>query len=900
MTQRRAPDPPWQDIDRLFDAALDAPVEQRRAVVDAGSGGHAALRDAVLRLLDAEAASAGRFEAPGVSASNDFMNDLAGRARPDQRLGPYTLVRELGRGGMGTVYLAEHEGEDFRRDVAIKVLRRGVDTDDVLRRFVTERRILASLTHPNIARLYDGGATPDGRPYLVMERVDGLPITVFADAQRLPIRARLELLLQAADAVRAAHTALIVHRDLKPSNILVTTGGHVKLLDFGIAKLLDSTDAVDQTRTGLYILTPDHASPEQLRGEPITTSTDVYQLGVLLYRLLSGASPFGEKRATVNRDTELSARMDIPRLAATVAGARDPAALAAARGTTPGSLARALSGDLEWIAGRALHHDESRRYASVEELSRDLKRYLDGHTVSARPDTLAYRTRMYLRRHPWVAPATGAAVIFLAIYLGTQMRHTVALEVERNAARLEAERALEVQQFMVGLFGSADPYLPTPNDAGRAITVAEALDVGTERLRTTLVDRPVVRAAVLAAISTTYQALGLYDRALPLREEVVELQVALFGDGSREHRDSLRALASIQGQLGHESLARLQQRLDLALAAEPIDAQEVADARLHVGRHFLTIDGTDDAREQFEKSLASARPGATASLEVGEATRALADLQRIEQRFEESERTARQAVILIDEVAGPDSIPAGFARGSLAHSLGLLGRSDEAETYFVEAIERLEGPLGSDHKHVLDTKRNLAAIRTLNGNFEGAIALSRELVESGERIYGGPDHPQLSTSLQNLGAALLRANRLDEARTILERAAAINRAWLTEDNYLRVLPHLSLTSVHLTQRRPAAAEAAAREALKTFAIALPEAHYITAVADCRLARALVAQGRKGEAAAHFARATPPLLETRSVPEYRIECLGAAADFHVAQGDSAAAARLRAAIAAIGG
>jgi serine/threonine-protein kinase len=801
---------------------------------------------------------------------------------------------------MGTVYLAEQDGEDFRRDVAIKILRRGVDTDDVLRRFVTERRILAALTHPNIARLYDGGATPDGRPYLVMERVDGVPITAYADAHHVSIRRRLVLMLEVADAVRAAHSALVVHRDLKPSNILVTPDGHVKLLDFGIAKLLDSDDAADHTETGLYILTPDHASPEQLRGEPITTSTDVYQLGVLLYRLLSGASPFGEKRPKARMDAELAARLDIPRLSAVAAGSGDQAVVAAARGTTPAQLRRALSGDLDRIAGKALHPDVSHRYSSVEELSRDVRRFLDGHTVSARPDTFAYRARTYARRHPWVVPAFAVAVAFLAIYLGTLVRHTSALEIERNAARLEAERALEVQQFMVGLFDSANPYLPTPNGAGRGITVAEAMDVGTERLRTSLVDRPVVRAAVLAAISGTYQALGLYDRALPVRNEVVELQVALFGAGSREHRDSLKALANIHGQLGHESLALLQHRLSLALAASPVDAQEVADARLHIGRDSLTIGGADDAREQFEMILASSPPGTAATVEVAEATRALADLQRIEQRFEESERTARRAVALIDEVAGPDSIAAGFALGSLAHSLGLLDRGDEAETYFLQAIERLEGPLGSDHKHVLDTKRNLAAIRTLTGNLDGAIPLLRELVESGERIHGGLDSPQLSTSLQNLGAALLRAERLDEARAVLERAAAINRASLAENNYLRVLPLVSLTSIHLTERRPAAAEAAAREALTTLSAALPEGHYITAVADCRLARALVAQGRAGEAAAHFERATPPLLETRSVPEYRRECLGAAAEFHGMRGNVAAAARLRAAIAGIGG
>ncbi len=889
----------WNDVDQLFQAALDLPDEDRAAFVAREAGEDGTLAEAVGRLLRAEAASEGLFDGPRAVRSRAFLDDLATRGHAAPAAEGYEILREVGRGGMGTVYLARRTGEGFEQQVALKVLRRGVDTDDVLRRFAIERRILASLHHPNIARLYDGGTTADGRPFLAMEYVEGTPLTAYCDARKLPIRQRLELLLPVTDAVRSAHAALVVHRDLKPSNILVTTDGHAKLLDFGIAKLLGPDYETEHTRTGLYLLTPDHASPEQLRGEPVTTATDVYQLGVLLYRLLTGQPPCRATTPPAAGGVEALTRfLDLPRPSTIVDAGPESGPIADARGTTPAQLRRMLSGDLDTIVGKALRHDPARRYVSVEELAGDIRRYLDGRAISARPDTRGYRARLFLRRHPWVAPVAAAALFFLGVYVATLVLHARSLETERNAAQQQAERAQEVQRFLTDLFASADPYRPADPALGRRITVVEALDVGVERLQTSLTDRPAIRASILASISDVYQSLGMFDRALPLREEAQTLQTALYGPTSREARDDLSALASIHSELGHPALDLYTKRLDLALSADPVDVAEVADARIMRGRHLMSLNRPADAEPEFRAIVELAEDGGVPPESIAETWRGLADALRETERYEESEVAGRRAIALTDEALGPDTAAAGFGRGTLAQTLGLLGKIDEAERYFQEALDRLVPALGQDHKYVRATMGNLAVLRINAGNPEGAVTLLRQLVESGERL-NGKDHPALGGDLQNLATALVGVGRLDEARRVYARVADLNRRWLEEDDYQRALPLLSLSGIELMQHRPAEAERDARAALDTLEKALPAGHFITAVADCRVARALVLQGRPAAAAPYFVRATPPLIETRSVPDYRRDCLTWAADFHEARGEAAEAARLRAVLAGSG-
>ncbi len=414
----------WERIKEIFEAALGRPPDERSAYIEQACAGDHALRQEVASLLAAHE-RAGRFlEEPAVSRTWEGEPEVAGLSLVGRRLGAYRVIRELSRGGMGTVYLAVRADEIYRKRVALKVVNPGMHTDDILRRFGQGRQILASLDHPNIARLLDGGATEDGRPYFVMEYIEGEPITQYCDQQRLSIRERLRLFQQVCAAVQYAHQNLIVHRDLKPSNILVTTEGAPKLLDFGIAKILNPqlTECSSMTMTlGVRPMTPEYASPEQVRDGPVTTASDVYSLGVLLYELLTGHRPYRltshqpEEMCRIITETELEkpstaiGRRDEQRPADAhlpsqpTADQRPPAngplaieVISRQRDTTPQRLKQQLKGDLDNIVLMALRKEPTRRYASVEQFAQDIKRYLDGRPVLAREDTLTYRTGKFI------------------------------------------------------------------------------------------------------------------------------------------------------------------------------------------------------------------------------------------------------------------------------------------------------------------------------------------------------------------------------------------------------------------------------------------------------------------------------------------------------------------------
>lgn len=424
----------WQQVKALFQQVAELPPSERALFLAQIAADDETLRAEVGKLLDADEQADEFLEASPLPEIQLTTNGVA----PGQTIGNYRLLRELGRGGMGTVYLAERDDEQFRQQVAIKIIRRGMDTEDILRRFRTERQILASLNHPNIARLLDGGSTPDGRPYYVMEFIEGRFIDDYCAAQQLALTDRLKLFRQVCAAVHFAHQHLVIHRDLKPSNIMVTAAGEVKLLDFGIAKLLTPEDP-NATLTNLGLMTPAYASPEQVRGETVTTATDVYALGVILYELLSGHSPYRVPNDTVNELTRVICEQEPlkPSLAVTH---KQPTTLASARLPLqqPPAAIRHLQGDLDNITLMALRKDPPRRYASVEQFSEDLRRHLEGLPVSARPDTFRYRAGKFVRRN---RSLTIAAVLLLLTLLGG-----VAATV-RQARIAERERALAQQRF---------------------------------------------------------------------------------------------------------------------------------------------------------------------------------------------------------------------------------------------------------------------------------------------------------------------------------------------------------------------------------------------------------------------------------------------------------------------
>ncbi|MEM9667262.1 MAG: serine/threonine-protein kinase, partial [Bacteroidota bacterium] len=487
----------WQAVSRLLDAVLDLAPADRATYLDQACAHDPSLRaeiEALLHLEDDDRLedNAAVFAAPLLSglAATDSLGaprsevDPGSAPRIVAQIGPYRLVRQLGRGGMGAVYLAERADGVFEKQVALKVIRQGLDTQDVLNRFAYERQILATLDHPHIARLYDGGLTPDGRPYFVMEYVDGLPLLTYCDQHRLRTEQRLALFRTVCRAVQYAHQNLVVHRDLKPSNILVTTDGQVKLLDFGIAKLLaeEAEEMEPLTMTGQRLMTPAYAAPEQVQGGPITTATDVYQLGVLLYELLTGQRPY-EIKKRVRQEIERAVLHATPERPSTLVrklgtdSTETASTITTARATSIDGLERKLRGDLDTIVLMALKKDPGRRYASAEQLAEDLRRHGQGLPVVAHRDSAGYRVRKWVQRNRAAAAVTVIIGLLLlstatlgTVFAVTTARQAAAIEREATRAEQAAAQAEGVNTFLQDILGSANPA-----EAGYDVTVLQAL-----------------------------------------------------------------------------------------------------------------------------------------------------------------------------------------------------------------------------------------------------------------------------------------------------------------------------------------------------------------------------------------------------------------------------------------
>src|SRR5262245_36262074 len=517
----------WRRIEDIFRTAVDRPAAERDDYLTRVCDGDEDLRREVLSLIERDT-DEDFIQAPIANIARSFTakpsNDLT-----EELIGPYRVTRLIGRGGMGAVYEAERDDDQFRQQVAIKIIKRGMDTDFVRDRFLRERRILASLDHPHIARLFDGGATPDGMPYFVMEFVAGEPITAYCRRHQLSVNGKLKLFRKVCSAVQHAHQRLVVHRDLKPSNILITEDGEPKLLDFGIAKLLSPDGSQTQTRTetALRLMTPEYASPEQARGQAVATTTDVYSLGVVLYELLTERRPHEFKTyspAEIERafcDTEIE----------------EPSKVAGRMTGAGARAARLLAGDLDNVVLMAMRKEPERRYQSVEQLSEDIRRYLAGMPVVARKDTFCYRAGKFVRRHK-----AGVAILALLIVLAVAVTVQAArIARERDRANQEAATAQAVTESLVAMFEVADPG----QARGNVITARELLDQGAEKVVRELKNQPAVQAKLLDTIGQLYQSIGLYDREQPLLEEALKLRRQSLGDESTDVATRLNHLGEV-------------------------------------------------------------------------------------------------------------------------------------------------------------------------------------------------------------------------------------------------------------------------------------------------------------------------------------------------------------------
>jgi serine/threonine-protein kinase len=750
--------------DELLEAALDLEPDERPEFLDVACGDDRELRGLVDRLL-ANCEDDG-FLTPGGGLSGPLFDGLARELVSDEVLGKgtvigrYRIVRELGRGGMAVVYLAERADGQFEQKVALKLLQQGGGSEVVIQRFDRERQILAQARHPHIAQLLDGGVDPAGRPFFVMELVEGLPIDHFCDRERLTIADRLGLFLQVARAVDYAHRNLVVHRDIKPSNILVrhdpgSREGHAKLLDFGIAKLLDrgsvdgesaSRTPAALTRTDTQLMTPLYASPEQIRGEPVTTASDVYQLGLLLYMLLTGRWPYrlganhaGEVVRAICHDqpTRPSTAVESGSTPPTTSEDRPETAedIGSARGMSATRLQRKLAGDLDNIVLMALRKEPERRYRSVAQLIDDVESYLADRPVAARTDSLVYRLGKLMRRHKAAFATAVTAILLLA---GLALFYTVRLADERDRAQLAADRATQVSGFLRGLFAVSAPS----RSLGEQVTARELLDRGAVRIELELAGQPALQASMMTLMGDVYRELALYEEAVPLLEQAVSIRRRVAGQDRLELAESLDALAGAEEELGDLESARslYQEAVDLREAALGPDHPQVARSLAGLGRVMTE-------QSEFDPALA----------------------------------LHRRALRILEANLGPDHPDVGWTLTGLGQVLGEIREFVEARAVLERALATLETSYEPNHPRITHTRIFLASALRFTGDTAGAREQYEKALGSVEAV-NDPYHPEVAVALTHYGHLVRADGDYDLAIFCHRRALAIRRKTLGEDN----------------------------------------------------------------------------------------------------------------------
>jgi len=769
----------WKALSELLDQGLELPDDARKGWMDEVQRSHPNLGPSLRKLMDAHSSAAssdalGKLPTvllPGGSAAVD----LPARPGEGQRIGPYLLVRRLGAGGMGEVWLARRDDGAFNREVALKLPLLHLLRSDLAPRFARERDILARLEHPHIARLYDAGVSQDGQPYLAMERVQGQPILEFADAHGLGVAERLALFAQVLSAVQYAHANLILHRDLKPSNILVTEAGEVRLLDFGIAKLLDRDEAAaDGTLTEGQgrALTPAYASPEQVRGESLTTASDVYALGVVLFELLTGTRPYRLELESVAQ-LEL-AIVDAEPLRPSTTVTEEAASR---RGLTRKRLSRYLAGDLDTVVLKALSKRPQDRYGSVAALAEDLRRHLAGEPVLARPASTLYRVQRFVSRNRMpVAAGTlaGAALVALtAVALVQAHRATL----QRRRAEAQARNAEAVRDFLIDVLSAADPALAS-GSGGKSpgeVTVKEAVDAATGRIETSLADQPEVKVNVLSTLAGVYSSLDDVDRSLALLEEslsVAEKSMPVPNDGQAWALAQLANTAIFAGRF--DVAARWLDRLEPVLAALHDDSSEVYAQMLKMRGNLLRRGNSPDLPRAvgfLERSASIFRERYPDKEGRVGALMFLAQTLRAMNAPARAEAAADEVVALASSKALPGFVVANAysLRAAIRDSNGKLSGADEDYRVARDGYMRTMGP--TNFLTLQNDSLRAFTLLELGGHQAEARALLESTAEAlGHARRGTSTH---ASAVERLGVADLRLGRYFRASEVLEQARTL-------------------------------------------------------------------------------------------------------------------------------
>ncbi len=853
----------WRQIEDLFHTALDCEPGRRALFLDAACAGDPSLRTEIESLLSSYEKE-GFTETPAFAEGIKLLEESEERSHLGQNIGPYRVIRKIGQGGMGAVYLAARADQAFQKEVAIKLIKRGQDTEDVIRRFRSERQILASLDHPNITRLFDGGTTEDGLPYFVMEYIQGEPIDNYCDSRELDTTQRLRLFQSVCAAVHFAHQHLVIHRDIKPGNILVTCEGVPRLLDFGIAKLLAAEPSVpDRTVTMARRMTPESASPEQVRGGNITTASDVYSLGVLLYKLLTGHSPCrlaGRssdeiERAICEEDPEKPSTVIDRTEQSGAERAITPQSVSETREGTPDKLRRRLRGDLDNIVLMALRKEPQRRYASVLQFSDDIRRHLEGLPVMAHRDTPAYRAAKFVQRHKTGVAAV--ALIFLALAAGIvgTLRQARIAAAERDKTRIEKAKADRINAFLQDMLSFSSPAYASSNPRKDPdARVSEVVEQAARRAESELADQPAVLAEMQRTIGAVYYAQGRYDKAEQILRAALEKYIRLYGPDRHENVEASNMLANVLLRKGNTAEAE-------ALFLKDIDIERKEAQRGHLdvrtmafvlGDYGSMLDQRGDkATEGYLREALQYASNLTGKdrAYVAMVYNDLGDVAYRRGDLNESERLDRAAIDEYRRLPEGTYVEMAATLSNLGAVLIKKGSYSQAEPFVREGLELRRKMLGNAHPDTAMSLFRLSDLLYKKADYQGAESAARESVQAFSRALPIPkDNVYFANPVMALGLVLNKTGRSREAETYLREALEIRARLLPRGNQLIAASEGALGECLTTQKRYAEAEPLLQRSYATMKDVQGEQGPLTLEAVRRLATLYQAWGKPEEAA----------------------------------------------------
>ncbi len=829
LTDREARAARWERVQALFHLAAEQPPNEWREIVARASGGDESLVREVLELLEDDARDVAILDGGIEHAAQAILEHSDGDHLPTHPFGAWRVTRRLGEGGMGVVYLATRD--DLGSAAAVKVLRDAWLSPARRRRFADEQRTLARLLHPGIARLYDAGTLPEGTPWFVMEYVEGRSLTEHCRVTNCGLQERLRLFREVCEAVRHAHQHLVVHRDLKPSNILVTNEGSVKLLDFGIAKQLETLGSEEATRTGLRLMTPAYAAPEQVQGGDVGVHTDVYALGVVLYELLAGRVPF---EVAGHTPAEAAAMI-------TGSDAERPSVMAAHRERTPlPNVSPTSWSDLDVLCLTAMHKDPARRYRSVEALIRDIDHFVAAEPLEARPDSLRYRASKFVRRN---ARDVTLASLALTLLIGLTAFYTIRLTRARNEAVAEAARSQRIQRFMLSLFDAGDA-MAAPAESLR---VVELLARGVHEAGA-LSGEPVVQGELLETLGSVYMQLGQLPKADSLlRASLVRRRSALPAESPDVARGmvALGLLRDAQAEYAPaESLVRA--ALETSKRTLPPTHPAIARATTALGRILENRGDYAAAIPVLEDAAARFAIQGDTTADLAETLTELANCHFYEGRYAISDSINRRVLALDRALHGERHPNVGDDLINLGAVQFEWGHLPEAEKYYREALDIFRNWYGEDNPETASSLTMLGRVLVSQKRLDEAQTLLSRAVGITERVYG-PVHPRVASALNELGRIAQQRGQLDEAEHDFTRMADVYKKVYNDKHYLIGIALSNLAGVRQERGDNAGAERIFREVLRRYSDVLAPDHQLVAIARIRLGRAVLRQGRAGDA-----------------------------------------------------